>query len=156
MQIDDHIETSRLSPVNGLVEEFQLSIDVRLSVIWRNSPVTNGNSDVSQSRSSYLVEVILADKAAPMLRQSVPCLGLAQDVRQCPLVDSTVSHFIKERRGDPWLYHKPTAKVNTANFVAVVVKVSGTRFKVTGEHKLAISDSKLWDTLGQLTMLAKV
>ena len=102
------------------------------------------------------VEVILADKAAPMLRQSVPGLGLAQDVRQCPLVDSTVSHFIKERRGDPWLYHKPTAKVNTANLVAVVVKVSGTRFKVTGEHKLAISDSKLWDTLGQLTMLAKV
>lgn len=148
MQINDHIETSRLSPGNGLVEESQLSIDVWLSVIWRNSPVPNGNSDVSQSRSSYLVEVILTDKAAPMLGQSVSGLVLTQDVRQCPLVDSTVSHFVKKRRSDPWLYHKPTAKVNTTNLATIVVKVSGTRFKVTGKYKLAISNRKSgahWD-----------
>ena len=103
MQIDNNIETSRLSPGNGLVEVFQLPIDVWLSVIWCNSPVTHRNSDVSQSRIGYLVEVILVHKAAPMLGQSGSGLVLAQDVRQCPLVDSTVSHLVKKRRSDPWL-----------------------------------------------------
>lgn len=74
------------------------------------------------ARLSYLSEIFLRDETAPVLGQSGFCYILAQDLRERPLVDSIITDFVKDGRGNPWLQNKPTTKVYTANLAIRVVE----------------------------------
>lgn len=121
MEINDHLETSGLSPENCLVKEVQLTIYVGLIVERDDSPVANRNPDMSQSSCGNLIKVGPADEAPPVLQQSVLSISLAQNLRECPLVNGCVPCFLEDRWGDPWFQHEPTANVHTANLVNVVI-----------------------------------
>lgn len=125
MKINYHLETSGLSPENRLVKEVQLTIDIGLIDERDDSPVANRNPDVCQSSCGNLIKVCLADEALPVFQQSVPSTLLAQNLCECPLVNGCVSNFIKDRRGNPWFQHEPTANVHAANLVGVVVNRGG-------------------------------
>lgn len=74
---------------------------------------------------SNLVEVVLCDPRVPVVRKTVVGFASAKRLAEGVLVldDLALRPRLKERRRDPWLEDKPASKVDTADLVAVVVKL---------------------------------
>lgn len=122
VQVNDDFEASATSPTDSLVQVRELTIDVRVALQGRKSPVADGNTNVVHARGGDLVEVILGNEAAPVLIQHGPALISANGGTKGPLVNSGIASGIKKRWGDPRLQHKPTTEVDTTDLVSSVVE----------------------------------
>jgi hypothetical protein len=118
MEIDHDLQASALCPVQCLAELLISTLHVWVAISWQNTPVTDGNSDVVQTRSSHFVEVVLCDPRVPMLLQLRLGSIFAELLSKSPLIYSRVA--LEDGGSNPWLENEPATSVDTANFLAAV------------------------------------
>lgn len=111
VQIEQNFEVSTSSPADSLIQDIQLSLDVRITVKRCNSPITDGNTNMVQAVPTDLVEVVLSDPSVPMIRESRICSVFAEGLRVSVLVDDSLAAgpWLKDGGGNPWLEDEPAA-----------------------------------------------
>ena len=126
VQVNNDLETNRTSPADRVVQVLQLAIDIWVTVQFLQSPISNWNAHMVHARISNLLEVVLVDKAFPVLRQDVTALISTKSVAESPLVHGSIARIIEHRGGDPRLQHEPTAQVDTTDLVRSISKLGVT------------------------------
>lgn len=141
MQVDHHFQSCAPRPPDGLVQYRKLSLNVRIPRKRVDGPVPNRNADMVQASSCNLVEVVLSDPSVPVCVETRRSFGLAKGLSVRVLVyhGPTRRPFLKDRRSDPRLKHKPTTEVDTADFVVIVIECEFPATEVT-EVELSAED----------------
>ena len=80
MQIDQDFEARRGSPIQGLLQDVVCTLDVGISVEWRNRPVPNWDTDVVHAGSGDLLEIIFGDPTVPVAGQAGVCFVLPESL----------------------------------------------------------------------------
>ena len=70
VEIEHDLETCASGPADGLIEDFQLALDIRVTLQWCHSPVSDGDANMVQTNFRNLVEVVLGDPRVPMIIQT--------------------------------------------------------------------------------------
>ena len=61
MQIEEDLDTSTSCPCNSLIQDWELSLDIWISIERIESPVSDWDSNVVQAEGGNLLEVSLGD-----------------------------------------------------------------------------------------------
>ena len=75
VEIEHDLETCASGPADGLIEDFQLTLDVGVTLQWCDSPISDGDANMVQTNLSNLVEVVLGNPRVPMITQTGVGLG---------------------------------------------------------------------------------
>lgn len=67
VEVEHDFETCAAGPADGLIEDFQLALDVGVTLQWCHSPIADGDADVVEADFSDLVEVVLGDPCVPVV-----------------------------------------------------------------------------------------
>ena len=78
MEINEDLEISLSSPVDCLVQDIQLPLDVWVTVQWGEGPVPKWNANVIEAIVADLSEVVFGDPSIPVILQSAGCSVLAE------------------------------------------------------------------------------
>ena len=70
VEIEHYLETCASGPADGLIKDFQLALDIGVTLQWCHSPIADGDANVVQTDFSNLVEVVLGDPCVPMITQT--------------------------------------------------------------------------------------
>ena len=122
VQVNHNVQTRGLGPVKRLSQNFISALDEWLTTDWNHAPVSDRNADVVQTGCSDLVEITLSDPGIPMRREAIVGLGGTQCLAVGVLVNyaAAVGPLFEDAGCYPGLEHEPTAKVHTADFLAIV------------------------------------
>ena len=70
MKIEHDLETRASGPGDGLIKDSQLALDIRVTLQWCHSPISDRDANMVQTNVSDLVEVVLSDPCVPMTTQT--------------------------------------------------------------------------------------
>ena len=70
MKIKHNLETRATGPLDGLIKDIQLALDIGVTLQWCHSPVSDRDTNMVQTGLSNLVEVVLSDPRVPMIAQT--------------------------------------------------------------------------------------
>lgn len=124
MQIKHNLQPGIPRPHNRVVQEWQLALDIRVSLQRIQRPVPDGYAHMIESIRRDLLEIRLGDPRVPVVRQPRGCLGLAQRLSVGIFIDDGVifGPFGEDRGRDPWFENEPASEVDAADYVVLVVK----------------------------------
>jgi hypothetical protein len=104
VQVNDDLQTMLRCPVDSFLEVGELARDEGL--VWTNfkRPVTNGYSDVVETSSGYVGEILLGNPSVPVLLESGLGRLLGLQLPKGVFIDDRVdTGVVKERRSNPGL-----------------------------------------------------
>jgi hypothetical protein len=67
MQVNDDFKTGSTSPADCIVEVFELTVDIWITIQVFHGPISNRNSDMVHTRTGDLIQVVGSDESAPVL-----------------------------------------------------------------------------------------
>ena len=70
VKIEHDLETSTSGPADGLIEDFQLALDIGVTLQWCHSPISDWDANMVETNMSNLVEVVLSDPRVPVITQT--------------------------------------------------------------------------------------
>ena len=70
VEVEHDLETCASGPADGLIKDFQLTLDIRVTLQWCHGPISDGDANMVQTNLSNLVEVVLGDPCVPMITQT--------------------------------------------------------------------------------------
>jgi len=122
MQINNDLQSSTLRPIQRSSKHIISTSNIWLSIPGNNRPVTDGNTNVVQTRTSNLAKVTLRNPRVPVTGQTTLSFSLTEGLSEAIFIFNTVAvaPLAEYRWGDPWLQHKPATKVHAANLLVVV------------------------------------
>ena len=122
MEIEHYFEACASCPADGVVEDGDLALDVRVVRDGGHGPVADGDAHVIHARLRYGVEVGLGDPGVPVVGEAAECFIFAQSCAVGVFVDSGVGSCLEDGGCDPWFENKPATEVHAADFLVVVVE----------------------------------
>ena len=124
MKVEQDLEVRVSRPADSLIQDIQLSLDVRLTVQRCNGPVADRNSNMIQAIVADLSEVVFGDPGVPVVLEGRRGSVLAEGLSVSVLVNDCVTcgPFLKDGGCDPWLEDKPAAQVDATDLVVLVVE----------------------------------
>ena len=110
VEVDHDFESSATRPADGLVENGDLALDVRVAIERGNGPVADGNADMVETSRCNSIEVVLGDPCVPVVGEAGQSFVFAKCSRVGVFIHNgcAVRPFGKEGRLDPWFKNKPT------------------------------------------------
>ena len=70
VKIEHNLETCASGPADGLIEDIQLALNIRVTLQRCHSPISDRDSNMVQTNLSNLIEVVLSDPRVPMTTQT--------------------------------------------------------------------------------------
>lgn len=111
VQVDHDFEAGASGPADGVVEDGELALHVRVAVEGGDGPVADGDADVVQAGGGDLVEVVLGDPGVPVVGETRGRFVFSESGGVGVLVDDGLgfSPVAEDGRRDPWLQDEPAA-----------------------------------------------
>ena len=110
VEVDHDLESSATRPADGLIENGDLTLDVRVAIERSNGPVADGNTDMVETSRRNSIEVVLGDPCVPVVGKAGQSFVFAQCCGVGIFIHNGcgVRPVGKDGWRDPWFKDKPS------------------------------------------------
>ena len=133
VEVDHDLQPSSARPADGIVENRDLTLYVRVAIERGNGPVAEGNADVVETCGRNSIEVVLGDPCVPVVGEAGQSFVFAERCRIGIFIHNgcAVGPVGEDRRRDPGFKNKPPPEIDTANLYIVIVEGESSAMEFT-------------------------